>query len=212
MIRSLAVSAAVVSLASVSLVACQPSGEATQTAGKASLPSGDAMPPTYDWHFLAHGGTGELDFGDGDWAEGVSVFTLSCRPETRSVEMSWGYEEEAVLTAATATGTFQPGASVATDHPVISALRDSGAISVGLSQADMRLVGKDAGKAELAAFFDYCDTGKHPVYSAEAAVAEDGARAAIAAEVAAQAEPAAPTAPVEAPTEDAAPAAETPGT
>jgi hypothetical protein len=204
MIRSLAVSAAVVSLAAVSLVACQPSGEATKTAGEASLPSGDAMPPTYDWHFLAHGGTGELDFGDGDWAEGVSVFTLSCRPETRSVEMSWGYEEEAVLTAGTATGTFRPNSSAPTDHPVIGALKDSGVINVGLSQADMRLVGKDAGRAEIAAFFDYCDTGKHPVYSAEAAAAEDEAKAA---EIAAQAEAAV----VETPAEAAeAPAAEAP--
>lgn len=210
MIRSLAVSAVVMSMAAVSLVACQPSGEAAKTAGEASLPSGDAMPATYDWHFTAHGGTGELDFGDGDWAEGVSVFTLSCRPETKSVEMSWGYEEEAVLTAGTATGTFHPNSSTPTDHPVISALKGSGVINVGLSQADMRLVGKDAGKAEMTAFFDYCDTGKHPVYSAEAAIAEDEARAAIAAEVAAQAEPAAPTAPVETPAEDAAPAAETP--
>lgn len=211
MIRSLAVSAAMLCLAAVSLVACQPSGEAANAAGEASLPSGDAMPATYDWHFTAHGGSGELDFGDGDWAEGVSVFTVSCRPETKSVEMSWGYEEEAVLTSGTATGTFRPNGSAPTDHPVISALKDSGTINVGLSQADMRLVGKEAGKAELAAFFDYCDTGKRPVYSAEAAIAEDEARAAIAAEVAAQAEPAAPTVPVEAPAEDAAPVAETPG-
>lgn len=196
MIRSLAVSAAVVALAAVSLVACQPSADVEPTAGQAALPAGEVMPATYDWHFTAHGGTGELDFGDGDWAEGVSVFTLSCRPETRSVEMSWGYEEEAVLTSGTATGTFRPGGSAPTDHPVISALKDSGTINVGLSQADMRLVGKDAGKAEITAFFDYCDTGKHPVYSLEGAEAEDHARA-VEAEIAAQATPA----------EDAAPAA-----
>lgn len=187
MIRSLAVAAAIVSLAAVSLVACQPSGEVEQAAGQATLPSGDTMPATYDWHFTPHGGTGELDFGDGDWAEGVSVFTLSCLPERKTVEMSWGYEEEAVLTSGTATGTFQPAATVSTDHPVMTALKASGAIDVGLSAADMRLVAKHAGKAEIAAFFDYCDTGKHPAYSAEAAAAEDEA---IAAEIAAQAAPA----------------------
>lgn len=211
MIRSLAVSAAVMSMAAVSLVACQPTGSETDENGAGPVVRGDAMPPTYDWHFLAHGGTGELDFGDGDWAEGVSVFTLSCRPETKSVEMSWGYEEEAVLTAGTATGTFRPNSSAPTDHPVISALKGSGVINVGLSQADMRLVGKEAGRAEIAAFFDYCDTGKHPVYSAEAAAAEDEANAA---EIAAQAETPvveAPAEPVEAPAAEAPPV-ETPAT
>lgn len=204
MIRPLAVAAAVVSLAALSLVACQPSGEAARTAGEATLPSGDAMPATYDWHFTPHGGTGELDFGDGDWAEGVSVFTLSCLPESKSVQMNWGFEEEAVLTSGTATGTFQPATGVPTDHPVIAALKSSGALDVGLSGADMRLVAKDAGKAEIAAFFDYCDKGIDPTYSVEAAVAEDEARAAAAAEIAAQAGDAAPAA--EAPAAETAPA------
>ena len=190
MIRSLAVSAAVMSMTALSLVACKPTGSATDAGGPAPVVRGDAMPPTYDWHFLAHGGTGELDFGDGDWAEGVSVFTLSCLPESRSAEMSWGYEEEAVLTAGTATGTFRPGSSAPTDHPVISALKGSGVINVGLSQADMRLVGKDAGKAEIAAFFDYCDRGRLPELPAE--TPQDQAEA-NAEEIAAQASDAAPT-------------------
>lgn len=199
MIRSLAVSAAVMSMAAVSLVACQPTGSETDENGAGPMVRGDAMPPTYDWHFLAHGGSGELDFGDGDWAEGVSVFTLSCRPETRSVEMSWGFEEEAVLTAGTATGTFQPGGSAPTDHPVISALKGSGVINVGLSQADMRLVGKDAGKAEIAAFFDYCETGRQPAPPVEAATQIE----ANTAEIAAQAEAADPATAIEAPATDA---------
>ena len=196
MIRTLSAVAVALTLA-----ACQPSGQGkADTAGQETLPSGDAMPATYDWHFMAHGGSGDLDFGDGDWAEGVSVFGMSCLPESKTVQMTWGYEEEAVLTSGTATGTFQPGASIPTDHPVITALKSSGAIDVGLSAADMRLVAKDAGKAEIAAFFDYCDTGKDPYYSVEAAVAEDEARAAAAAEIAAQAGAPAPEAPaVEAP-------------
>lgn len=201
MIRPLAVSAVVVSLAALSLVACQPSGEAGQTAGEETLPSGNAMPATYDWHFMAHGGSGELDFGDGDWAEGVSVFTLTCLPGSKTVEMSWGYEQEAVLTSGTATGTFRPDASTPTDHPVITALKASGAIDVGLSGADMRLVAKDAGKSEIAAFFDYCDTGRQPAPPAETAAQVE----ANAAEIAAQSgEAAPPAAAVE------APAAETP--
>lgn len=187
MIRPLAVAVAAASMAALSLVACQPSGEGERIAGDASLASEDGVPDTYDWHFTPHGGTGELDFGDGDWAEGVSVFTLSCLPERKTVEMSWGRDEEAVLTSATATGTFRPGVSVPTDHPVMTALKDNGALDVGLNAADMRLVGKEAGKAQIVAFFDYCDTGRNPFYSVEQAVAEDEARAAAAAETAASA-------------------------
>lgn len=198
MIRSLVVSAAVAALASASLIACQPSGS-TQT----GVTSGDTIDATYDWHFTPHGGTGELDFGDGDWSEGTSVFTLSCLPETRTVRLSWGQEGEAVLTSATATDTFQSATPVPTGHPVLAALKSSGALNVGRSGTDMRLVGKEAGKAEITAFFDYCDTGKHPIYSLEGAEAEDYARS-VEAEVAA--EVAAHTSPVEA----AAPVAEEP--
>lgn len=177
MIRTLSV----VTIA-LTLAACQPSGQGEAApAGQATLPSGEAMPATYDWHFVAHGGSGELDFGDGDWAEGVSVFTLSCLPDSKTVQMTWGYEKEAVLTSGTATGTFQPATSVPTDHPVITALKASGAIDVGLGGGDMRLVARDSGKGAIAAFFDYCDTGKDPNYSVEAAEAEDAALAAAAA-------------------------------
>ena len=165
----------------LTLAACQPSGQGeAEPAGQATLPSGDALPTTYDWHFVAHGGSGDLDFGDGDWAEGVSVFGMSCLPQSKTVAMTWGYEKEAVLTSGTATGTFQPGASAPTDHPVITALKASGAIDVGLSGADMRLVAKESGKGAIAAFFDYCDTGKDPTYSVEEAEAEDAAIAAAA--------------------------------
>lgn len=199
MIRTLSAVAVAIAL---TLAACQPSGqgEAEPTAGQATLPSGDALPATYDWHFVAHGGSGDLDFGDGDWAEGVSVFGMSCLPQSKAVAMTWGHEEEAVLTSGTATGTFRPAVSVPTDHPVITALKSSGAIDVGLSGADMRLVAKESGKGAIAAFFDYCDTGKDPTYSVEAAEAEDAAIAAAAA---------AATPAVEAP---AVPAAEAPKT
>lgn len=200
MIRT--VSVAVIAL---TLAACQPSvqGEA-EPAGQATLPSGDAMPATYNWYFTPHGGTGELDFGDGDWAEGISVFTLSCLPESKTVQMNWGREDAAVLTSGTATGTFRPASSVPTDHPVLTALKSSGAIDVGLSGTDMRLVAKDAGKAEITAFFDYCDKGIHPAYTPEAiAAAEAELAAAEAAQgTAADAAPAADAA--------AAPAADAP--
>ena len=193
----------------LTLAACQPSGrgETEPTAGQATLPSGDAVPATYDWHFVPHGGSGDLDFGDGDWAEGVSVFGMSCLPQSKTVAMTWAHEAEAVLTSGTATGTFRPAASVPTDHPVINALKASGAIDVGLGGTDMRLVAKDSGKGAIAAFFDYCDTGKDPNYSVEAAEAEDAAIAAAAAAPAAEATPA-----VEGPADPAPPTVDAPGT
>ena len=207
MVRTLSAIAPVLFLG-LSLTACQPSGRVDETAR--AQPQGEAMPASYDWHFTPHGGSGDLDFGDGDWAEGVSVFHLSCRPDTRTVAMSWDYQEEAVLTAGTATGTFQPDSSAPTNHPVFAALKASGALNVGLSAADMRLVAKDAGKVQLADFFAYCDQGIHPSYSAAAAAAEDEALAEPAAT------PAAPgaAAVAEAPAAEAAPAAtvEAPGT
>ena len=202
MIRT--VSVAVIAL---TLAACQPSGRGEgEPAGQATLPSADAMPATWDWHFVPHGGSGDLDFGDGDWSEGVSVFGMSCLPESKAVEVTWGYQEEAVLTSGTATDTFQPASRVATDHPVITALKASGAIDVGLSGADMRLVAKDTGKAAIAAFFDYCDKGIDPRYSAEAIAAAEAeeAAAASAAAPAADAVPATEAA--------AAPAVEAPKT
>ena len=201
MIRTLSVVAIALTLA-----ACQPSGQGeTGTSGPATLPSGDALPATYDWYFVPHGGTGELDFGDGDWAEGVSVFGMSCLPNTKSVQMTWGFEQEAVLTSGTATGTFRPSAAVPTDHPVLTALKSSGAIDVGLSGADMRLVAKDTGKAAIAEFFDYCDKGINPMVSPEA-IAEAEAEAAAAAAPAGDPAPAAEAA---APAADAASAPKT---
>lgn len=201
MIRT--VSAAAVAL---TLAACQPSGqgEAEPAAGQAAPPSGDALPATYDWYFTPHGGTGELDFGDGDWSEGVRVFTLSCLPETKTVQMNWGQEDAAVLTSGTATGTFQPATSVPTDHPVLTALKASGALDAGLGETAMRLVAKDAGKAEITAFFDYCDKGINPMFSPEAIAA---AEAELAAAEAAQGTGAAPAAGT-----PAAPAVEAPKT
>lgn len=185
MIRT--VSVAVIAL---TLAACQPSGQGeAEPAGRATPPSGDALPATWDWHFTPHGGTGELDFGDGDWAEGVSVFGLSCLPESKTVEVTWGYDEEAVLTSGTATETVRPASRVATDHPVITALKASGAIDVGLRGGDMRLVAKDAGKAQIAAFFDYCDKGIDPRYSAEAIAAAEAEEAAAATATAPAADP-----------------------
>jgi len=141
----------------VGLAGCQPASEteANLTAGRmGETPMGEPIPAAYDWHFLAHGGSGDLDFGDGDWVEGVSLFHASCLPGSGTLTVSWGYPDEAVLTAA--TGTFAADQSVASDHPVFSALRAGGTLAVGLNGADMMLEAKAAGQEQLEAFFAYC--------------------------------------------------------
>ena len=137
------------------LSACQPS---TTGEAKTGAPGASAVPASYDWSFVPHGGSGDLDFGDGDWAEGVSLFSASCLPNSKSVTLSWGAPGEAVLTAGTATGTFQANAAVATDTPVITALVETGEVTVGLRGEDRLLTGKAAGKVQLQAFLDYCTT------------------------------------------------------
>ncbi len=205
MIRTL-IAPALAAALGLMAAACTPSSDRSgDAAGDATaLPPGDQMPATYDWHVLVHGGSADLDFGDGDWAEGVSLFHLSCLPGSKQVEMSWGYPENAVLTSRTATGTFEADARVGTDHPVFAALRASGTIAVGLSGADMTLAAKPAGLEEISRFFDYCDTGRQPVQTVDAAALAQ----ANAAEIAAQAET--PVEPLEAPAAEA-PAIETPG-
>ena len=68
-------------------------------AANAAAPAASAVPAAYDWTFSTHGGSGDLDFGDGDQAEGVSLFHLSCLPNSGRVEMSWRQEGPATLSA-----------------------------------------------------------------------------------------------------------------
>jgi hypothetical protein len=143
--------------------ACQPGApEGETSAAGDGLVFDDAVPADYDWAFTLHGGSGDLQFGDGDWAEGERVFALSCLPRSRQVEMTWPGGGEAVLTAGTATGTFEHAGRAPTDHPVFAALKTSGVISVGRGGSDLRLSAEREGRAAVADFFAYCDEGREP--------------------------------------------------
>ncbi len=143
--------------------ACQPSApEGEASAAGDGLVFDDAVPADYDWAFTLHGGSGDLQFGDGDWAEGEHLFALSCLPRSRQIEMTWPGGGEAVLTAGTATGTFAHASRAATDHPVFAALKTSGVISLGRGGSDLRLSAEREGRAALADFLAYCDDGREP--------------------------------------------------
>jgi hypothetical protein len=113
----------------------------------------------YDWNWRPHGGSADLDFGDGDWAEGVSLFQLSCLPGSGNVEASWGSETPVRLTAGGATLdlTAQEAGAPAGD-PVFKALRASGELTVAQAGSAKTLVGKAAGKKAVEEFFAYCTT------------------------------------------------------
>lgn len=171
-------------LGALGLSACQPApeGEVRPTSGVAPAAQDARVEPNYDWSTYIHGGSADLDFGDGNWSEGVSLFTLSCLPLSGEVTMSWGDGREAVLTAGTATETFAPSAKASTSHPVIAALKDTGTLAVGRDGTDMRLVAKAQGRADLSEFFAYCDEGVDPRFTEEAMAA---AQAQVEAETAA---------------------------
>lgn len=158
MIRILSATA-VAATFGLALSACQPGGSVGSAERTAGIAPGEPVPEIYDWRFLTHETSGELNFGDEDFAEGISLFHLRCTPRSRIVEVSWGYPGEAVLTSGTATGTFRADEKTQSDHPVFTALKDNGVLAVGLSGADMTLKTKAPGRAQLAAFFDYCNRG-----------------------------------------------------
>ncbi|WP_205679377.1 hypothetical protein [Brevundimonas lutea] len=137
-----------------------------------AAPTEVAYPETYDWSWRPHGGSANLDFGDGDWAEGVSLFGLSCLPASVEVEMTWPGDEPppARLTSGGESEVFAWASTAPLDHPVIAALSRSGALDVttgdlitGPAQVT-RLNAKAEGLTAVRAFFGYCETGATDPY------------------------------------------------
>ena len=169
MYRKLAVFAAPV--LALALAACQPAADKEAPAGSEPQPEPVAAPPapaaeapaavpaSYDWSWRAHGGSADLDFGDGDWAEGVSLFHLSCLPNSQNVSISWGNAEAAKLSSGghELDLAAHDAAGAATD-PVFKALRVSGELSITQASGARTLIGKEPGKKALEAFFAYCTT------------------------------------------------------
>jgi len=166
--RSLfAIAAAVSALA---LAACQPASKEEAPPGSEPQPDGVAapkepapaaaageIPANFDWHFVAHGGSGDLDFGDGDWAEGASLFHLSCLPNSQNVSISWGNAQPAKLSSGGHTLDLiaDDAAGSATD-PVFKSLRASGELQIAQGDTTRTLTAKEPGKKALEAFFAYC--------------------------------------------------------
>lgn len=151
------------------LAACQPAAQKAAPAEAAPVPasapavtSTTEVPATYDWTFNTHGGSADLDFGDGDPAEGVSLFHLSCLPNSARVEMSWGYPHKATLSSGGHSATFDADASAPAGHPVFAALRSTRTLTMNEEGAVTVMAAKAAGSAALDGFFNYCTTPLPP--------------------------------------------------
>jgi len=154
MFRPLLVAALVIAAA-----ACKPASAPAQTADAAPPPEPVEISTIYDWNWRAHGGSADLDFGDGDWAEGVSLFHLSCLPNSQNLLVSWGNTDKATLSAGGESVELSgPEARAGTGDPVFRALRAEGVITITQAASARRLVGKAAGKQAVEEFFAWCAT------------------------------------------------------
>lgn len=117
------------------------------------------VPADFDWHFVTHGGSGNLDFGDGEWAEGERLLSFSCLPASGKAEISLDDGRPATLSAGQQTATLQPDQSVAANHPLLQALRASGTMRLSTGGSERTLTAKRAGREQIEAFFAYCTTG-----------------------------------------------------
>jgi hypothetical protein len=131
-------------------------GNAANAATPAPAPA--PVPAAYDWHYATHGGSADLDFGDGDPAEGVSLFHLSCLPNSGRVELSWSAQVPATLSAGGQSERFEAEASAPLTRPVLRALHASGNLTLSVNGRVMQLNGKPAGRTAVTDFFRYCGT------------------------------------------------------
>lgn len=116
----------------------------------------DAVPVDADWRMTTRGGSADLNFSEVDGTEDDRLFHLACRLNTQQVQADWQGQGDAILTSGTATGTFRKAGFNPADHPVFTAFRANGTLSVGRDDADLTLTAHREGRAQIAAFFDFC--------------------------------------------------------
>ena len=114
------------------------------------------MAAANDWHFMTHGGSADLQYGDGDWAEGNSLFNMSCLPNSKTVEISLPNDGKATLMAGGQSTEIEADSSTSTDNAALKAFRASGALDVAQGGPFEHYNGQAAGKAEVEKFFAYC--------------------------------------------------------
>ena len=148
------------------LAGCKPVAELAPPveaapAAPAAAPVGPVAPAAYDWFFLAHGGSGDLTFGDGDWAEGESLLSMSCLPHSGRATLSDGAATQVTLTAGDQTATVtdsggQFGIVTPTAAPVMAAFRATRSLTLTKPAGPQVLASKTEGAAAIEEFFADC--------------------------------------------------------
>ncbi len=130
-------------------------------AAPAAASAGTVAPAAFDWGFYAHGGSGDLTFGDGDWAEGASLLSMSCLPGSGRVSVSGEFADQVTLTAGDVTATVGDsggplGIAIPTAAPVMAAFRQTRSLSLATPAGPQLMAAKPEGGAAVEAFFVYC--------------------------------------------------------
>lgn len=131
----------------LALAAATPHDASAQRRGVAS----------YDWYFVTHGGSGDLIFGDGDWAEGASLLSLYCLPSSGTVALSG---DNVTLRAGGHSLTSSTDAPISVDNPVLQALRSTGTVRMTSGRTSRTLMARAAGRGELRRFMLYCGAAR----------------------------------------------------
>lgn len=113
-----------------------------------------SVPAGFDWAFLTHGGSGDLWFGDGNWADGENLLGFSCLPDSGEISLSG--ERPLSVRAGGQAAMLQPDNPVPTSHPVLQALRSSGSLVMVEGGSERVLAAKVEGRQALSDFFRYC--------------------------------------------------------
>lgn len=152
----------------LALGACQPREPApgnamapnAATAADDALPASvaaapAAVPASYDWVFVTHGGSGELAFGDGDLAQGVALLRFSCLPASGRAEIF--AEGQGRVSLRAGGQSFTPTDGVTLEHPVMTAFAATASITAASGSGERVLTAKPgAGRTAVESFFAYC--------------------------------------------------------
>ncbi len=125
-------------------------------------PAPTPVPISYDWSFYAHGGSGDLFFGDGDWSNEEFILSLTCRPGSGQAGLSLQGPPEmpATLSVNEESTAVTNGGTLPTNHPVLSAFAAEGSLRVVAGTTERDLAAKPGtGRSAIESFFAYCGAG-----------------------------------------------------
>lgn len=161
-------------LVCLGLAAC---GQSTQTNEASNVAAPKAPPPpaapttppaptpvpvSYDWSFYAHGGSGDLFFGDGDWSNEEFILSFTCLPGSGQIGMALQGDPgmAAQLSVGDQSAAITNGGTLPASHPVLRAFAAAGSLRVVAGATERDLAAKPGtGRTAIESFFAYCAAG-----------------------------------------------------